>query len=65
MPVYLPCNSIFKLVFIFIFLGMMVFGNIMRENLRSGVKYSIEDGECIEKAYMKGVEEWVNGWSGK
>ena len=40
----------------FFFVGMMVSGNIMREKLRSGMKYSIEDGECIEKTYMKGVE---------
>ena len=37
----------------------------MRENLRSGMKYSIEDGKCIEKENINGVEEWVNGWSGK
>ena len=45
---------------------MMVFGNIMRENLRSGTKYSIEGGECIEKAYMKGVvNEWPSRFRGQ
>ena len=68
MLVYLPCNCIFKLVFYFIFLGMMVSRNTMRENLGIGMKYSIENGECIEKEYINGVEEWLmvglgNEWS--